>query len=61
MEQINKVKDLIQKEWMNSLVEIYQKMMAEIGEQEHYLYKFFESNSTLLSNLLRELVTDYLN
>ena len=39
-------------------IEIYKRILVEIGDEEHYAQLFYESTSVLLSNLIRNLVTE---
>ncbi len=42
-------------------MDIYKKILTEIGDEEKYSNLFFESTATLLSNLIRGHVYDNLN
>ena len=46
--------------WSTNLLEIYKKILIEIGDEEHYAELFYESTAVLLSNLLRSLATQAL-
>lgn len=49
---------VIKKEWNESLVNIYRSILQEIEDNDEESEKFFDSTAILLSNLIRQHITE---